>query len=199
LKKYYGFKTSLRLKNSNYQGLISYIYKKTYLVLSILFNPNIMKKLFCTLSLFFITITLLQATDDTEKIAVENVVKQLFYGMRIGDSTLVRSLFNENAVMYSLSEINGNPTIHEGSLQRFITAVGTPHEEIWDEQIWGTKIEIDGPLATVWTNYVFYIGDKFSHCGIDLFQMIRSKDGWKIFQLTDTRRKENCKEQEIKK
>jgi hypothetical protein len=31
--------------------------------------------------------------------------------------------------------------------------------------------ELDGPLASVWAEYSFYAGEKFSHCGIDAFQL----------------------------
>ena len=52
---------------------------------------------------------------------------------------------------------------------------------------------IDDDLAQVWTDYAFYAGEKFSHCGIDAFQLIRGSDGrWRIINLIDTRRQEPC-------
>jgi hypothetical protein len=40
--------------------------------------------------------------------------------------------------------------------------------------------------------YVFYVGDRFSHCGVDSFQLVRISAGWRIIQIADTRRKEGC-------
>ncbi|HUH33176.1 MAG TPA: hypothetical protein VLZ28_04430, partial [Daejeonella sp.] len=54
------------------------------------------------------------------------------------------------------------------------------------------QVLIDDNLASVWTSYQFYIGDKFSHCGVNSFQLVKGKEGWKIVYLIDTRRKENC-------
>jgi len=54
------------------------------------------------------------------------------------------------------------------------------------------KILIDSQLASVWTDYKFYIGDKFSHCGVNSFQLVKLNDGWKIVYIIDTRRKEGC-------
>jgi hypothetical protein len=54
------------------------------------------------------------------------------------------------------------------------------------------KIQIDGDFAQAWCDYAFYVGHRFNHCGIDAFHLIREKDGWKIFHLADTRRKEGC-------
>ena len=36
------------------------------------------------------------------------------------------------------------------------------------------------------------MGKRFSHCGVDAFQLVKTAAGWKIFQLSDTRRKEKC-------
>ena len=47
-------------------------------------------------------------------------------------------------------------------------------------------------LASVWVPYEFYLGDKFSHCGVDAFHLARFEDGWKIIGLADTQRREGC-------
>lgn len=53
-------------------------------------------------------------------------------------------------------------------------------------------MEIDGPLASVWVVYAFYVDDPFSHCGVDAFHLVKLEDSWKIFHLVDTRRKADC-------
>jgi hypothetical protein len=58
----------------------------------------------------------------------------------------------------------------------------------------GRRVEIDGALASVWVDYNLYVGDKFMHCGIDHFLLVRGDDAaWKIISLADTRRTEGCK------
>ena len=129
----------------------------------------------------------------SEKDAVEAVVLKLFDGMRAGDSAMVNSVFYEDADMYTvLTDQNGNNQIRKGSLDKFLSAVGSPHDQVWDEPVWDTKIDIDGALASVWTKYAFYAGKQFSHCGVDAFQMFKSAEGWKIIQITDTRQKQGC-------
>lgn len=88
---------------------------------------------------------------------------------------------------------DGVPTLtREASLEGFVQAVGAPHEEVWDERIWDAEVEVDGPLATAWIQYAFYVGETFSHCGVDAFQLFKGEDGWKIFHIADTRRQEGC-------
>jgi len=119
----------------------------------------------------------------------------MFDGMRKGDSTMVRGVFEKNARLQTTwTSPEGKPMIHtEDSMNGFVKQVGTPHPEMWDERIKSYEVRIDDNLATVWTPYEFYIGDKFSHCGINAFQLFKSASGWKIIHITDTRRKEKCK------
>jgi hypothetical protein len=76
----------------------------------------------------------------------------------------------------------------------FVKAIGKPHSSIYDERITFGDIKIDGDLASVWAPYKFYLGDKFSHCGVDVFQLMKIATGWKIIYIVDTRRKDNCVE-----
>ena len=127
-----------------------------------------------------------QSTAEKEVIAV---VDQLFAGMRQSDSAAVRQVFASEAQLHTVSN---DRTLRQTSLAQFLTAIGTPHDEVWDEQVTSYEVRIDGPLATVWTPYRFYRGEAFSHCGTNAFQLYRSPDGWKILQITDTRKKEGC-------
>lgn len=120
------------------------------------------------------------------------VITRLFDGMRAGDSAIVRSAFAPEARLMSAFERNGVPTLQTGSLDRFVTAVGSPHNEVWDEHIWGTEIRIDDRLATVWTNFAFHLGTTLTHCGVNAFQLFHGTEGWKIVNLIDTRRTEGC-------
>ena len=125
---------------------------------------------------------------------VMEVINQLFDGMRKGDSAMVSAVFDKNVRLATIDTRDNVPRFREGSLRRFLNAVGTPHENVWDEKIWDPIVEIDGNMATVWVNYAFYVGDQFSHCGVNAFQLFKSATGWKIVNLTDTRRKDNCQE-----
>ena len=132
---------------------------------------------------------------EKEKQAVIKVIQTMFDGMRAGDSTMVRSAFYKNATMLStFRNRQQQPKIHKGDLEKFLVAVGTPHEEVWDERIKSYEVKIDATLATAWTEYAFYLGDKFSHCGVNAFHLFKSEEGWKIFHLADTRRKSSCEE-----
>lgn len=126
--------------------------------------------------------------------AITATIQQLFKGMENGDSAQVHATFARDITMATVRRDKaGNPLLQrEASPQGFLKAVGTPHPQTWYEEIWDVKVQQDGDFAQVWCDYAFYIGNTFSHCGVDAFQLHKQKDGWKIFHLADTRRTENC-------
>lgn len=128
----------------------------------------------------------------TPEAAVRAVIDQLFDGMRAGDSTLVRTALHSDARFRTIDETGDAPALREGSAERFVTAVGTPHEQVWDERIWDVVVHIDGAMATAWVPYAFFLGDTFSHCGVNTFVLGDLGDGWRVLSITDTRRREGC-------
>ncbi|MEH3113653.1 nuclear transport factor 2 family protein [Pedobacter terrae] len=131
------------------------------------------------------------AQNDEERM-VKKTITNLFTGMRDGDSSLTRSAFAPAAIMQTIVNKEGKVSLRSESLNSFIKFIGTPHQEKYDERIVFTKILIDGPLASVWTDYKFYLGEKFSHCGVNSFQLVKGDQGWQIVYIIDTRRKEDC-------
>lgn len=130
-----------------------------------------------------------------EQPAVLAVVKRLFDGMRAGDSAMVRSVFHPRVQLGTAVVRQGTPVVQIDDLEGFIKAVGTPHNDVWDERIYDPQVDIDGTLASVWVEYSFFAGSRFSHCGVDAFQLAKDGAEWKIIALTDTRRRTGCREQ----
>lgn len=132
-----------------------------------------------------------QSKNDEE--AVKATINMLFDGMRNADTTMLKNAFAGKSILETIAKTkDGKFVVKTENLNNFIKSVGTPHTEKYDERIVFTKVLIDANLASVWTDYKFYVGDKFSHCGVNSFQLFKGEDGWKIIYLIDTRRKENC-------
>lgn len=132
-------------------------------------------------------------TAQTPEKEIQSTVETLFDGMRAGDSSMVASAFSRDAVMQTIAKNQAGEVMkRQGSLSQFLTSVGTPHDQVWDERIGGYEIKVDGDLASAWTPYQFYIGDKFSHCGVNSFNLAKMDGEWKIIYIVDTRRRTNC-------
>lgn len=130
---------------------------------------------------------------DTDKANIMKVVNQVFEAMRTNDSSLLKQCFVDKPNTFTVyKDQEAKVNLATGDFQRFIDAVGKPKEQVWNEPIWNEKVEIDGPLASVWVDYAFYVDDQFSHCGVDAFHLTKLDGKWKIFHLVDTRRKADC-------
>jgi hypothetical protein len=130
-----------------------------------------------------------QSTGDS----VRSAVNQLFTAMKNADSALLVSGFADSAILQTIIDKNGKVEVKTESVADFARQVAKMEKNILDERIQFDAIRIDGALAIVWAPYQFYYKGKFSHCGVDSFQLIRINGKWKIQYLIDTRRKEDCK------
>jgi hypothetical protein len=126
-----------------------------------------------------------------QKEDVKMAVRQLFEGMKKGDSAAVSRVFADKVVFQTvIDKKDGTVSVSDGDVQAFLKAIGTPHTDVWDERIEFSSVLIDGNLASVWTPYKFYLGDKLLHCGVNCFQLVKLGGVWKIVYLIDTRRKD---------
>lgn len=143
------------------------------------------------LTLWLLSFSAFSQKNDQEE--VMNVINNVFEAMRTNDSTLLKSCFIESPATYTVfRNQEGKTNFVTGDFQRFISAVGQPKDQVWNEPIWNEKIQIDDDLASVWVDYAFYVDDQFSHCGVDAFHLVRQEGQWKIFHLVDTRRRAGC-------
>jgi hypothetical protein len=78
------------------------------------------------------------------------------------------------------------------SISTFFASVARTPAGMLDERIRFEVVKVDGPLAIVWTPYEFYYNGRYSHCGVNSFQLVRLNGKWMIQYLIDTRRKK-CK------
>lgn len=150
-----------------------------------------MKKITVLLAFFICSIT--SFAQQTETAAIKQTITTMFDAMRKGDSVSLRATFAKGMILQSIAKNKaGLTTITTESPDEFVKSVGTPHKGVYDERITFQDIKIDGDLASVWAPYKFYLDDKFSHCGVDVFQLMKTADGWKIIYIVDTRRKDGC-------
>jgi hypothetical protein len=53
-------------------------------------------------------------------------------------------------------------------------------------------VQVHQNIAAVWAPYDLWINDTYSHCGVDVFTLLKSSEGWKIASLSFTVEKEGC-------
>jgi hypothetical protein len=155
--------------------------------------PENHKKMYIKLLLLLLTFSSVNNTVKSQENAVKEVITKLFDGMRSSDAEKLKSVFAPGAILQTISKNKeGQIIVRSDLVDSFILQVTKPHDQVYDERITFEMIRIDDNLASVWTPYQFYVGDKFSHCGVNSFQLVKQQGQWKIQYLIDTRRRENC-------
>lgn len=124
---------------------------------------------------------------------VKAVIMSLFDGMRAKSGEQVSAAFTPDALMQTVISDEKGTRIGSNAVSDFASRVGSTGADVQlDERILDYQIKVDGDMAAAWTPYEFYVNDKFSHCGVNSFQLVKLAEGWKIVYIIDTRRKEGC-------
>ncbi len=125
---------------------------------------------------------------------VAATVKLFFKSMQKGDVIQLDSLLSENCLLTTVADVNRTNEIIDKD--QFINSVKvfSANKPEMEERIYNMNIRIDENLATLTTDYSFFIGEYLSHCGMDVFVLSKKTNGWKIISVYDTRKKEPCKQ-----
>ena len=124
--------------------------------------------------------------------SVKLVVNNFFTAMNMSDKAALTNTLADSAVLQSIVTAQCSVQVKNESVAAFINSISKLPKGAADERITFKSVITDGDLATAWTPYQFYYKGKFSHCGVNSFQLVRIKGEWKIQYIIDTRRKTNC-------
>ena len=132
-----------------------------------------------------------------EKMLVQKTVEGFFEAFHKQDSIAMKS-FMANKVVLQTTGRN-----KEGKTQFRTTPIEKLYESIvsipdsiqFEEKLTSWSIQVDRTMANAWVGYEFWLNGKFSHCGINSFQMVNFDGDWKIIYLIDTRGRAGCLEE----
>jgi len=118
---------------------------------------------------------------------IKKVIDQMFIAMKNSDTILLKSCFTSNTVIQTIQSSSLGAVVKDASVQSFINSIGKQPVGALDEKIIYDKILVNKELASVWAPYKLYIKGQYVHQGVDSFQVVLTKEGWKIQYLIDTR------------
>jgi hypothetical protein len=129
-----------------------------------------------------------EGQDGTSALAA---VDRMFQGMRTADSAMVRSTLAQDVRFAILDAREGAPTIRVQNVDGWVSGIAGSGGA-WNEQIYDVQVLVDGAMASVWAPYTFYLDGAVSHCGINSIELLHDAEGWKVTQISDTRRRDGC-------
>jgi len=126
----------------------------------------------------------------TEEKEVLTVVNNFFDALEKQDTAAFRKVSLKESVYYSIRDVENSVRITTQVPAKF----AFKPDQIITERMkdTGVVVNIDQRIASVWAPYDLWINQVYSHCGVDVFTLIKTEDGWKISSISYTVIKEGC-------
>lgn len=151
-------------------------------------------KLYITIVLIFVFGFNIAQNQTKAEREVKLTIDTFFDGFHKQDSIIINTVVHKSIILQSIgNNAEGDVVLSNSKFYDFIKSiVSIPKDQSFEEKLLSYTIKMDGNMANVWTEYEFWFNQKFSHCGVNSFQLIKENGKWKIFFLADTRRKDGC-------
>jgi hypothetical protein len=108
---------------------------------------------------------------------------QILEAINTKNPDLARPVLLEDAVFYSIRESRGKQVVGTETAKKFLSGLKKGRDK-YVERMWNPQVSLQGDVATVRAPYDFHVNGNFSHCGTDLFNLIKTAEGWKITSIT---------------
>ena len=122
--------------------------------------------------------------------AVLATVQRLFDALARRDTAVLRAVMVPGVPFVSIRADTASTPRTQGD--EAVMRMLTRGSERLLERFWSPVIQIQGPIATVWTPYDFHVDGQWSHCGIDTFTLMRTGAEWRIAALAYTVQLRGC-------
>ena len=114
-----------------------------------------------------------------EREAVMRTMQAFFDTMTARDVDGARQILQPQGRFHAMSMKDGKPDVRAFANEEYFAQLQASKQKM-QERIWNPDVRINGLIANVTAPYDFWIDGKFSHCGVDGFDLIKTEDGWKI-------------------
>jgi hypothetical protein len=126
------------------------------------------------------------AAAQTDEQRITQVVQRFFDALGNGDGAGMRALLYPNARVTIAAPVGPDSTaVRMDTAEQLIGRIGAGGPKML-ERMWNPEVRINGPLAMLWTPYDFHRDGKFSHCGVDVFEMVKVRGEWSISAISYT-------------
>lgn len=122
------------------------------------------------------------ASEDSTQAQVKGAVQQYLEGLRAGDTNMMEDVSLTDGVNTSVRVQSDGGTAIRRSPQRDMISSGREGERR-AERIWNPVVSRRGDMAVLWAPYEFELNGKVSHCGVDVFNLVKTEAGWKIASM----------------
>lgn len=127
----------------------------------------------------------------TPRDSVVATVQEFFRSMEANDASAAARILTSDGFAYATRRHGDSVTVRSRSFQSHLDRLREARDVIL-ERMWNPVVQVHETVAMVWTPYDLYVNGTFSHCGIDVFTLVREREGWKISSVSYTVQPTEC-------
>ena len=122
---------------------------------------------------------LCSAERDGDTTAVIETVQSFFDALALKDSASAKQVMLQDGMLQSIRVTESGPLIRSQHFQTFFKRISEETRDLL-ERMRKPTVLVQGRTAMLWAAYDFYIDGSYSHCGTDVFSLLKTDTGWKI-------------------
>ena len=124
---------------------------------------------------------------------VIDVVERFFATMAARDSAGMAALLMPDGVLHAVFDGPSPRAPRAVTHKDFLSGLNRDKSRIL-ERYWDPHVRVDGSIATMTASYDFHVDGALSHCGTDVFTLLKDGEAWKISGGVFNMRREGCPE-----
>lgn len=132
-----------------------------------------------------------QQNEEAEKKNILEKVNLFFKVLKTKDTVLYNTLVYPNAQIWTIRPQQDTLKIGMRSFSTDMINLAAMKTVI-EERPMRYDIKIHNNIAVVWMPYTLSLSGKFSHCGVDVFTLLKAAEGWKIVSTVYSVEPEGC-------
>ncbi len=130
------------------------------------------------------------AQDDTNA-GILRSVDEFLRGLNERNPAVMAAVSTEQGMLVAHMVRDGGDRVRARSFAQDLATIGEG-EETLREVYWDPTVLVRGNIAVVWAEYSFDLDGKRSHCGIDVFNLLKIDGAWKVTGVQYTVEPDNC-------
>ncbi len=132
-----------------------------------------------------------QQNTEAEKKDILSKVNLFFKALEIKDTFLYKTLVYPNAQIWAIRPQQDTLKTAMRSFSDDFKRLAAM-EPVIEEKSMSSEIKIHNNIAVAWVPYTLSLSGKFSHCGVDVFTLLRTAEGWKIVSTVYSVEPDGC-------
>lgn len=150
-----------------------------------------MKKIILLLLFFTYFQSQAQQNDEAEKKLIAEKINLFFKVLETKDTALYNTLVYPNAQIWTIRSQKDALKIAMRSFSDDMVSL-VAMKTVIEERPMSYEIKVRNNIAIVWAPYTLSLSGKFSHCGVDVFTLLQSTEGWKIVSTVYSVEPDGC-------